>query len=401
MILALLLLQTPNVVAVVIDDVGWIDVELVATPSMDWLSSQGTTYTRFYVSPVCTPSRTQFLYGLPSSVTGMGAPFQLSLAFEICADLVSLPRELRGIGYRTALFGKNHTIAVDPGRVLEEWDEAHAWTQENIRTPKPRSYYLWDRLDGLSPSVESTYATTAVTDAALAWLSSPERMKGPWFACVSYHAIHAPWQDAPGQVPGETHRERLEGMLAFLDIEIGRLLGAIDLESTLVYLFSDNGTPPEATPSPVPGKGKYTVREPGIRVPLVIAGWNEPKGVSNDLVCITQLRGDILSRASGNGKRLGGSSCLVQYFRPNGLGPRSFDRRAAVLSSPWVKLTYENGIEHLYVLPSDEEVPMKDYPDLVNRLRAILEVGDVPMLSPLQAQSQAYAREVPQPEDHR
>ena len=65
-------------------------------------------------------------------------------------------------------------------------------------------------------------------------------------------------------------------MTAKLDQEIGRLLEGIgeeELENTIIVLIGDNGTTGEANDPPFhPERGKFTLYEGGLRVPLIFAG---------------------------------------------------------------------------------------------------------------------------------
>lgn len=59
--------STPNVLLVVLDDVGWQDVgfhdDNFHTPHIDKLASEGIELTSFYASPECTPARSQLMTG--------------------------------------------------------------------------------------------------------------------------------------------------------------------------------------------------------------------------------------------------------------------------------------------------------------------------------------------------
>lgn len=59
--------STPNVLVVVLDDVGWQDVgfhdDNFHTPHIDKLVSEGIELTAFYASPECTPARSQLMTG--------------------------------------------------------------------------------------------------------------------------------------------------------------------------------------------------------------------------------------------------------------------------------------------------------------------------------------------------
>src|SRR3990172_10083537 len=58
----------PNVVVILSDDQGWGDLSVngntnLATPAVDSLARDGARFERFYVCPVCSPTRAEFLTG--------------------------------------------------------------------------------------------------------------------------------------------------------------------------------------------------------------------------------------------------------------------------------------------------------------------------------------------------
>ena len=60
--------ERPNVLLIMTDDQGWGDVRshdnpLIEAPQQDLLASQGAQFERFYVSPVCAPTRSSLLTG--------------------------------------------------------------------------------------------------------------------------------------------------------------------------------------------------------------------------------------------------------------------------------------------------------------------------------------------------
>ena len=68
--------ERPNVLLIMTDDQGWGDVRshdnpLIETPQQDLLASQGARFERFYVSPVCAPTRSSLLTGRYSLRTGV------------------------------------------------------------------------------------------------------------------------------------------------------------------------------------------------------------------------------------------------------------------------------------------------------------------------------------------
>ena len=60
--------KKPNVVIIYTDDQGSVDVNSygakdLVTPHMDYIIENGTSFTQFYASPVCSPSRASLLTG--------------------------------------------------------------------------------------------------------------------------------------------------------------------------------------------------------------------------------------------------------------------------------------------------------------------------------------------------
>ena len=58
----------PNVVVFLADDAGWGDYghsgnQLAQTPNIDSIAKNGVSMDRFYVCPVCSPTRAEFLTG--------------------------------------------------------------------------------------------------------------------------------------------------------------------------------------------------------------------------------------------------------------------------------------------------------------------------------------------------
>ncbi len=101
-----------------------------ATPNLQRLADQSTVFTRAYcASPLCGPSRTALMTGVPTHVSGYYEHNVHFRRYESLADVVTLPQYLRSKGYFTTGLGKiYHT-----GRVSKE------------RGDFPDTKYSWDR----------------------------------------------------------------------------------------------------------------------------------------------------------------------------------------------------------------------------------------------------------------
>lgn len=110
-------MSRPNVVVVLLDDVGWGAPATfggpVATPTLDRLAARGLRYNRFHTTAICSPTRASLLTGRDPHVTGVGTV--LNSAFDHPAyrgvlrpETATVARTLQQAGYGTACIGKWH-----------------------------------------------------------------------------------------------------------------------------------------------------------------------------------------------------------------------------------------------------------------------------------------------------
>lgn len=205
---------TPNVVFVVLDDVGFADLGCfgseLRTPVMDGLAQRGVRFTNFHTTPLCSPTRASLLTGRHHHSVGMRMLSNLDTGFPNGRGRVSpaagtLAETLRAAGFSTMCVGKWHlapseqTSAAGPfdqwplGRGFEryygfldaETDSFHPeLTRDNTHVDPPRSraegYHLTsDLIDN---------AITFVTDQTSV---TPDR---PFFLHLAFGAAHAPHQ---------------------------------------------------------------------------------------------------------------------------------------------------------------------------------------------------------------
>lgn len=103
-------LPRPNVLFIVVDDLGWSDVgyngsTMVATPNIDRLANMGVTFTDGYVTaPISGPSRNGMVSGMYSQRYGMQINADLKHA-HVPENHKTMPETLHDAGYRTALVG--------------------------------------------------------------------------------------------------------------------------------------------------------------------------------------------------------------------------------------------------------------------------------------------------------
>ncbi|MGB0596149.1 MAG: sulfatase family protein [Rubripirellula sp.] len=123
---SVLAVETPNVVIIYGDDVGYADVgvygsKLIPTPNIDKLANEGLMFTDGHCSAAtCTPSRFSMLTGIHGFRHGVRvlAPNAPS---KIKPDMFTLPQLFKKAGYQTAVVGKWH-LGIGDGKTPVDWN---------------------------------------------------------------------------------------------------------------------------------------------------------------------------------------------------------------------------------------------------------------------------------------
>jgi arylsulfatase A len=229
--------KRPNVLLVMTDDQGWGDVYShgnykLDTPAMDRLATQGARFNRFYVSPVCAPTRASLMTGryyLRTGVADVTRGFQTLRANE-----VTLAEVLGQAGYTTGLFGKwhlgEHYPNVPRGQGFDQfigflsghWNDNYDPALLSSQTSAP----------GLDTVQTKGYINNVLTDAAIEFMEG--HRDEPFLNFVSYNTPHSPYQVPDSYF--QKYQERgyegktaaVYGMVDNLDDHLGRLLNALE-----------------------------------------------------------------------------------------------------------------------------------------------------------------------------
>ncbi len=268
----------PNIVLIVTDDQGWWDLgahgnATITTPVMDRLSSEGVSFSRFYASPVCTPTRAALLTGRHHQRTGAVDTYMGRDVLDPAE--VTLGQVLQRHGYRTGLVGKWHL-----GRYrryhpnLRGFDTFFGFWQYGFvnRYDDPDELF-----HNAEPVITAGYITDVLTDAAAEFIRT-DRLQ-PFFLELCYNAPHSPYlvpdrYIEPYLAKGlPLQQARVYGMVTCLDDNLGRLLAVLDetgiADETVVIFMSDNGGVSSYFKAGLRGQ-KGTAYEGGIRVPFMV-----------------------------------------------------------------------------------------------------------------------------------
>jgi arylsulfatase A len=258
------------------DDQGWGDVtshgaEHLKTPMLDSLAESGVRFERFFVSPVCAPTRASLLTGRDSLRTGVRG---VTRGWEnMRTEELTIAESLRAAGYATGCFGKWHN-----GRHLPIHPNGQGFDEFVGFCGGHWNSYFDAPLERNGQAFQSNgYITDVLTDEAIAFINR-EKEK-PWFCYVPYNAPHSPWL-VPDRFFDRYRNAGLDdktacayAMVESLDENIGRLLSTLEStnqsDNTIVVFLTDNGPNSDRFNGDMRGR-KGSVHEGGVRVPLFV-----------------------------------------------------------------------------------------------------------------------------------
>lgn len=281
----------PNILLMVAEDHG---LQLscygdkhISTPNLDALAKDGVRFVNAYVSQAgCSPSRASIFTGLYPHNNG-----QIGLATHGLRmyrdDMPNLTIYLKESGYRTGIIGKIHV--------------------------NPESDFAFD----FKAFPKSNFNRRLVQEFAKTAGKFFRASDDPFLMWISFPDAHLPFHDRQLGIPAEivgpddvetlpmvgvSTRQTLRTTASYynwmqrLDVAVGMVLKELansgKTDNTLIVYLSDHG--------PQFPRGKMTVREGGIRVPMIMS-WNGhlPKGrVETRLVSSLDILPTILEITS-------------------------------------------------------------------------------------------------------
>ena len=291
----------PNILFILIDDMGWMDLGCqgnphLKTPNIDRFATEGVRFTDAYApAPVCSPTRAALMTG--------HSPARLHLTNHLPhqdrftpPDSKLLPAEMRDhlpleyttiaerlrdeAGYATAFIGKWHLYK---GRE-EKFAAQFQGFDINIGGCSyggPPTFFDPYRIPFLSDRKQGEYLPDRLADETISFMRKQVEAKKPFYVALWNYTVHWPmeapaefvakWADKPKL--GYNHKV-YPAMLETMDLAIARVLGELERlkieEETFVVFTSDNG-PFGGVGDARPLRGdKGHLYEGGIRVPLIV-----------------------------------------------------------------------------------------------------------------------------------
>jgi len=315
----------PNIVFILIDDMGWRDLgcygsEFYETPNIDRLASEGMQFSDAYAAcPVCSPTRASILTGKYPARVGItnyipgddcGKLASVPYLHHLPLEEVTVARALKErAGYRTYHVGKWHLGGP------AHWPDKHGF-DVNVAgcdwgAPMNGYFSPWN-IPTLENGPEGEYLNDRLTDEAIKLIESngdePFFMYFPTYVVHTYIEAKAddvahfrakaerlgldqldPFEIGEHFAVSHKREDRIvrrtvqsdceyAAMIKALDDNVGRLLDTLDRtgksDDTIVIFTSDNGGLATAEGSPTCNaplaEGKGWMYEGGTREPLMI-----------------------------------------------------------------------------------------------------------------------------------
>ena len=275
--------QKPNILIFLSDDQGWGDLSFngnsnLSTPNIDGIANNGAAFNRFYVSPVCSPTRAELLTGkffIRSGVNGVTRGYErMNLDHSLISDY------FKEKNYRTGVFGKWHNGSQPPYHPNSRgFDEFYGFTSGHWG-----NYY--------DPVLENNgeitrgkgYISDDITNKAISFIKNSDK---PFFTYVSYNTPHSPMQVPEsylkdkkivlkGRYSDKENIKKTEAALAMvenLDYNVGKVIDSLKkhklYDNTIIIYFSDNGPNGNRWNNDLKER-KGSTNEGGVRVPFFI-----------------------------------------------------------------------------------------------------------------------------------
>ena len=386
--------NSPNIVIILTDDQGWGDLSLngntnLATPNIDSLARDGASFDRFFVCPVCSPTRAEFLTGRYHSRSGV---YSTSAGGErMNLDEQTIADHFQAAGYATAAFGKWHNGMQYPyhpnGRGFDQYYGFCSGHWGHYFDPMLERNGQITRGKG--------FVVDDFTNSAMKFMEAHK--DGPFFVYLPFNTPHSPmqvpdrfWEKFKNHDLPMRHRDGKEKMLHAraalamcenVDWNVGRLLKKLDelkvADDTIVVFFHDNG--PNGTRWNGDMKGrKGSTDEGGVRSPLLVrwpkqirSGKKIPQ-ISAAIDLLPTLT-DLAGVKAGSKKPLDGVSLKPLLTSDDATWKdrmifNSWNKKVSVRTQQY-RLDNHGKLFDIAADPGQRE-PVKDKPELIAKLQA-------------------------------
>jgi arylsulfatase A-like enzyme len=399
----------PNIILIMTDDQGWGDLSLngnpnLSTPNIDQLAANGVSFDRFYVQPVCSPTRAELLTGRYYS---RGGVYSTSAGGErLDLDETTFAEHFQQAGYQTACYGKWHNGMQYPyhpnGR---GFDDFYGFASGHW------GYYFSPMLERNGQIVQGDgYIIDDLTNKGIEFIRNNQDQ--PFLLYLPFNTPHSPMQvpdeywnrmkDKPlDSLHRDPEKEKMDftraalAMCENIDWNVGRItrtLEELDLEeNTIVIYLTDNGPNSWRWNGNMKGR-KGSTDEGGVRSPLLMQwkGTLEAGSKVKEIAAVTDLFPTLTDLANvpvEQEKPLDGRSLKPLLIGeatdwPDRLLFSHWGKRSSVRSQQF-RLDHEGQLFDMPADPGQYRDVAEQHPEVVARLTAAKEAFEQDALAEL------------------
>lgn len=202
----------PNVLLILIDDMGFGASSAFGgpcrMPTAERLAQEGTSFTRFHTTALCSPTRQALMTGRNHHTAEMGALAEVASSVPgytgiLPDDCATIAETLRLNGYSTGMFGKMHQTPpweTSPSGPFNRWPTGIGFEKFYGFLGGDTHQYVPALVDGTNhiepprTPEEGYHLSEDLVDQTITWISNlttltPDK---PWFTYLSFGATHAP-----------------------------------------------------------------------------------------------------------------------------------------------------------------------------------------------------------------
>lgn len=300
--------KKPNVVLILVDDMGWTDLEsfgsdLHQSPNIDKLADEGVQFTNSYSScTVCSPTRASIVTGkyparinVTDWIEGHKFPWaKLNVpdwTMYLDAEEYTMAEAFKDAGYKTAHFGKWHL-----GEKEENWPENHGfdiniggWKKGAPNKNKAlgsNGYFSPYGNPRLEDGPDGEYLTERLSNDVCNYID--ENSETTFFVNLWLYNVHTPLQAKQEKIDkykrlidstANHQNPTYAAMVEHTDEAVGKIINKLKdkglYENTIILFSSDNGgligkSKNKVTNNTPLRTGKGDIYEGGVRIPTII-----------------------------------------------------------------------------------------------------------------------------------
>jgi len=327
--------EKPNILVIWGDDIGYSNISINSqgmmgyqTPNIDRIGNEGAVFTDWYAQQSCTAGRASFILGQHPFRTGLLTIGMPGAKQGIQANQPTIAELLKGQGYTSGQFGKNHLGDRDEHLPTNHgFDEFygnlyHLNAEEEPETyyyPKNKEFhekygprgvihsYSDGKIEDTGPMTRKRMETAddEFTAAAISFIEKAHAAGKPFFVWLSATRMHV-WTHLKKESQGVTGIGLYPDGMVEHDKAIGTVLAKLEelkiIDNTIIMYSTDNGaekfTWPDGGTTPFAGE-KGSTWEGGFRAPCVIRwpGVIKPGTINNNIHSHEDMMPTLLAAA--------------------------------------------------------------------------------------------------------